>query len=97
MIITKVARIPLKVPMMLAQLADGSMYPCVAVTHVHVDGMSDDVVCVVESEITRTPTNFKYRYQPSQTVHGKEERLISCMVFNLVEQALSSFLHITVH
>ena len=44
MITTKVARIPLKVPMMLAQPANGSLTPCVAVTHVHVAGMSDDAV-----------------------------------------------------
>ena len=49
MITTKVARIPLKVPMMLAPPANGSLSPCVAVTHVHVAGMSDDVVCMVDS------------------------------------------------
>ena len=53
-IITKVARILLKVPMMLAQLADGSFSPCVAVTDI--DGTSDGVVSMVDSEITRTPT-----------------------------------------
>ena len=56
MIITKVERTPLKVPMMMAQPTDGSMPPCVAVTDI--DGISHDVVCVVESEITRTPTNY---------------------------------------
>ena len=55
MIITKVARIPLKVPMMLAQpAADGSSSPCVAASDT--DGVSDDVVFVVDSEVT-TDTN----------------------------------------
>ena len=51
---TMVARIPLKVPMMLAQLANGSLSPCVAVTGI--DDTSDGVVCMEDSEITRTPT-----------------------------------------
>ena len=59
MITTKVARIPLKVSMMLALSASGSFAPCVAVTHKHVEGSSDDVMYVLESEVTRTPANFK--------------------------------------
>ena len=57
--ITNIARIPLKVPMMLALSTNGSLFLCVVVTHVDVDGMSDDVVYVVESEVTKTPANFK--------------------------------------
>ena len=57
MIITKIARIPLKVPMMLAQPADGSLSPCVAITDI--DGISDDVIGLVESEVTKTPANLR--------------------------------------
>ena len=36
MIMTKMARIPLKIPMMLPYLADGSVSPCVVVTAMEV-------------------------------------------------------------
>ena len=65
MIITDVARMPLKVPMMVALFASGSISPCVAVTHKDVDGRSDSVVYVVESEVTKTPENFKSHYELS--------------------------------
>ena len=65
MIITKVARIPLKVPMMLAQSAGDSLHSCVEVTHTHVDGISDDVVGMAAAEVTKTPANFKGSYQLS--------------------------------
>ena len=70
MIITEVARIPLKVPMMLAQSANGSLSPCVAVTRTDVEGLSDGVVYVVESEVTKTPANFKSHYQLSHIQPG---------------------------
>ena len=45
--ITEMARIPLKMPMMLPQPADGSVSPCVVV-----GGLSGDVVGVVEPVVT---------------------------------------------
>ena len=99
MIITKVARIPLKIPMMLAQPANGSLAPCVPVTHKHVEGSSDDDVYVVESKVTRTPANFKSHYELHHFNMVFKKRLKGCMVFNfnLVERALSSVLHIFFH
>ena len=70
MIITKVARIPLKIPMMLALSANGSLFPCVAVTDIDVEDLLDSVVYVVESEVTKTPANFKIHYQLSHFQHS---------------------------
>ena len=52
MVLSKIARIPLKVPMMLPQPAGGSVSACVVFTTV-----SGGVVSVVESVITTTPAN----------------------------------------
>ena len=55
LIITEITRIPLKMPMMLPQLADDSVSPCVVVTHVNVE--SGDVVGMVEPVVTITPVS----------------------------------------
>ena len=81
LITTEVARIPLKVPMMLAQSPNVSLSHCVAVTHTDVEGISDGVVYVVESEVTKTPANFKGRYQLSHFQHGFKEEINRLRVF----------------
>ena len=69
MIMARVARILLKVPIMMEQPdADGSISPCVAVTHF--DGTSVDVICVMESDITKPPENFNSDFQQIHMQHG---------------------------
>ena len=56
LIITEMARIPLKMPMMLPLAADGSVSPCVVV-----GAVSGDVVGVVEPVVTRTPVKSHHQ------------------------------------
>ena len=59
MTITKIARIPLKVPMMLPQPAAGSVSPCVVFAHTA--GVAGDVVGVVKTVVTITPAKRYYQ------------------------------------
>ena len=60
MTVTKMARTPLKVPMMLLQSADGSMSTAVVDTHRPV--VSSDVVGMVEPLVTMIPTRSHHMH-----------------------------------